>query len=107
MNQQKLPNAQTVLILGIVAIIGTCCCNGIVGVICGLIGMNLYNKDNQLYQQNPELYLDYNNLSTGRILCIIGLAIGVLSVIWTIYILATGGMGAYMEQFEQLQRLSK
>ena len=107
MNQQKLPNAQTVLILGIVAILGTCCCNGIVGVICGLIGMNLYNKDNKLYQQNPEQYLDYSNLSTGRILCIIGLVIGVLSVIWTVYVLSTGGFDAYMDQIEQLKRMSK
>ncbi|UOU96822.1 hypothetical protein MUU74_09975 [Chryseobacterium daecheongense] len=104
---QKLPNATTVLILGIVAILGSCCCNGIIGVICGLIGMNLYNKDNTLYLANPGQYTDYNNLKTGRILCIIGLVIGVLSLIWFIYVISTGGWDAYMEQMEQIKNMGK
>ncbi|ASW76270.1 membrane protein [Chryseobacterium piperi] len=104
---QKLPNATTVLVLGIVAILGSCCCNGIVGVICGLIGMNLYNKDNALYQKDPSLYIDYNNLKTGRILCIIGLVIGVLSLIYMVYVLSTGGWDAYMEQIEQIKNMGK
>lgn len=103
MNEQKLPNAQTVLILGIVAVVGTCCCNGIVGVICGIIGLNMYTKDNALYQANPNLYSDYNNLSTGRILCIIGIALGAVSTIYTIYVLSTIGFAGYMEQINQMK----
>ncbi|MDO5616891.1 MAG: CCC motif membrane protein [Cruoricaptor ignavus] len=101
-NDQKLPNAQKVLILGIVAIVGSCCCNGIIGIICGLIGLNLYKKDNALYQSSPNSYTDYNNLNTGRILCIIGLVVGVISLIWTIYFFASGGMDAYMEQMNEI-----
>ncbi|MBT2622769.1 MULTISPECIES: CCC motif membrane protein [Chryseobacterium] len=104
---QKLPNATTVLVLGIVAILGSCCCNGIVGVICGLIGMNLYNKDNALYQQNPSLYSDFDNLKVGRILCIIGLIIGILSLIYMIFVLSTVGWSGYMDQINQLKNMGK
>lgn len=104
---QKLPNAQTVLILGIVSIVGTCCCTGLVGVICGLIGLNKYKTDKILYDQNPSEYSDFSNLSTGRILCIIGLILGALQLIYTIFILATVGVSGYMEQFEQFKNIGK
>ncbi|ASK30219.1 hypothetical protein CEY12_08885 [Chryseobacterium sp. T16E-39] len=104
---QKLPNATTVLVLGIVAILGSCCCNGIVGVICGLIGMNLFNKDNALYQKDPSLYSDYDNLKVGRILCIIGLVIGILSLAYMIFVLSTVGWSGYMDQINQLKNMGK
>lgn len=104
---QKLPNATTVLVLGIVAILGSCCCNGIVGVICGLIGMNLYKKDNALYQLNPSQYSDYDNLKVGRILCIIGLIIGILSLVYMIFVLSTVGWSGYMDQINQLKNMGK
>lgn len=91
MNQQKLPNATAVLVLGIVSIVG-CCCYGVVGVITGIIGLSLYKKDNALYQQNPDLYSDYSNLSTGRILCIIGLILSALNLIANIVIISIFGL---------------
>ncbi|MEY8759649.1 CCC motif membrane protein [Chryseobacterium tongliaoense] len=90
MNQQKLPNATAVLVLGIVSIIG-CCCYGIVGIITGIIGLSLYKKDNALYQQNPDLYSDYSNLSTGRILCIIGIILSSLNLLANIVMIAMFG----------------
>ncbi len=105
MNQQKLPNAQTVLILGIVSIVGTCCCSGIVGVVCGLIGMNMYKKDNELYLQSPEMYSDYNNLTTGRILCIIGLVLGAIQLLYFIYILSTMGWSGYIEMIQNATKM--
>lgn len=86
MNQQKLPNATAVLILGIVSIVG-CCCYGLLGLIAGIIALVLYNKDNALYQQNPTLYSDYNNLKTGRILSIIGIS---LSALYLLAIIISG-----------------
>lgn len=80
MNQQKLPNATAVLVLGIISIVG-CCCYGLLGLIAGIIALVLYNKDNALYQQNPTLYSDYNNLKTGRILSIIGIALSALYIL--------------------------
>ena len=44
MENQKLPNATAVLILGILSII-TCCCYGIFSVILGTIGIVLANKE--------------------------------------------------------------
>lgn len=104
---QKLPNAQTVLILGIVSIVGTCCCTGLVGIICGLIGLNKYKSDKLLYDQNPSEYSDFSNLSTGRILCIIGLALGAIQLIYTIFILATVGVDGYMQQYDQLKNMGR
>ncbi|UOE39111.1 MULTISPECIES: CCC motif membrane protein [Chryseobacterium] len=107
MNQQKLPNAQTVLILGIVSVVGTCCCTGLIGIICGIIGLNKYKADKLLYDQNPSEYSDFNNLNTGRILCIIGIILGILNVAYTIFVLATVGVSGYMEQMEQLRNMGK
>jgi hypothetical protein len=104
---QKLPNAQTVLILGIVSIVGTCCCTGLVGIICGLIGLNKYKSDKLLYDQNPSEYSDFSNLNTGRILCIIGLALGAIQLIYTIFILATVGVDGYMQQYEQFKNIGQ
>lgn len=107
MNQQKLPNAQTVLILGIVSVVGTCCCTGLIGIICGIIGLNKYKADKLLYDQNPSEYSDFNNLNTGRILCIIGIILGILNVAYTIFVLATVGVSGYMEQMEQIRNMGK
>ncbi|MFC7347803.1 CCC motif membrane protein [Chryseobacterium zhengzhouense] len=93
MNQQKLPNATAVLVLGIVSIV-SCCCYGVPGLITGIIAIMLYNKDIKLYQQNPSLYSDYNNLNTGRILAIIGIILSVLTIAYFIFCIAYFGMDA-------------
>lgn len=97
MNQQKLPNATAVLVLGIVSIVG-CCCYGILGVVAGIIGLVLYKKDNELYQKNPTMYSDFSNLNTGRILCIIGLVISSLNLIANIVFIAMFGLDALSDQ---------
>ena len=52
MENQKLPNATAVLILGIFSIL-TCCCYGIISISLGAIGLVLANKDAKLYAENP------------------------------------------------------
>jgi len=84
MEQEKLPNATAVLVLGILSIV-TCCCFGIFGVIFGIIALILANKDMKLYKQNPGLYTNYNNLNTGRIIAIIGLVLSALFLVRIIY----------------------
>ena len=64
MENQKLPNATAVLILGIFSIL-TCCCYGIISIILGAIGLVLANKDAKLYAENPSAYTNYNNLKIG------------------------------------------
>lgn len=105
MDQQKLPNAQTVLILGIISVVGTCCCTGLIGIICGLIGLSKYKNDKLLYDANPAQYSDFGNLNTGRILCIIGIALGAIQIAYFIFMMVTVGWDGYMEQVNQLSRM--
>jgi len=88
MEQQKLPNATAVIVLSIISII-TCCCFGIIGLIFGLIALFLANKDMKLYQAEPGLYSNYNNLNTGRILAIIGTVLSGITLLYCIYSFAT------------------
>ncbi len=105
--EQKLPNAQTVLILGIISVVGTCCCTGLIGIICGLIGLSKYKNDKMLYDKNPGVYSDYGNLNTGRILCIIGIALGGLQVLYFIFMLATVGWDGYMQQINEISTMGR
>lgn len=106
MEKQKLPNANVVLILGILSIV-TCCCWGIIGLILGIVALVLAKKDIALYLENPELYSNYSNLNTGRILAIIGIVLNAISLIWTIYAWVFMGQDEMMNMqrdlLEQLQ----
>ncbi|CAD7798192.1 hypothetical protein CHRY9390_00296 [Chryseobacterium aquaeductus] len=104
MNQQNLPNATAVLVLGIVSIVG-CCCYGIPGIIAGAIGLYLFNKDKALYLQNPDQYLNYNNLNTGRILSIIGISISLLYIITIVIFGFVFGWDALTDQELMQERL--
>ncbi len=75
-NQIPLPNAQTVLTLGIISII-LCWCHGIIGLILAIIALVLASKDMALYNQEPSRYttVSYNNLKSGRTVAIIGLVL--------------------------------
>jgi uncharacterized protein MpPF26 len=75
--KKQLPNATTVLVLGIISIV-TSFCYGIIGIILGIIALVLASKDLKMYREAPEDYENYSNLSTGRICAIIGLCIGTL-----------------------------
>ena len=96
----KLPNATTVLVMGIISILG-CCCYGIIGIVCGIIGLVLAKKDTALYQQNPAAYNNYSNLNTGRILCIIGLVISSIAFISNIVLIAMYGFDGIQEMQQQ------
>lgn len=106
MEQQKLPNSTAVLILGIASIV-TCCCYGIVGLIVGIIGLSLYKKDNLLYQQNPGQYSDFNNLNTGRILCIIGIILSALFIVYLIGIYSYFGWEAMTNQELMMEKIKE
>lgn len=92
--QRALPNASAVLALGIISIVG-CCCYGVPGIICGIIALILYSKDEKLYTANPELYTptSYSNLKAGRICAIIGLIPSILLLFFIIFVMITAGLG--------------
>jgi M penetrans paralogue family 26 len=92
--QQSLPNATTVLVLGILSIV--------VCFITGIIALVMAKKDLALYEANPGLYSEasYKNLKAGRICAIIGLVlqgIGILIYILlaVIFVSAVGASGGF------------
>jgi uncharacterized membrane protein len=95
MEQQKLPNATAVLILGILSIVG--CCFYAVGIVFGIIALVMAKKDMALYAANPEGYDNYSNLKTGRILAIIGLVLNIIAVITLIASIAIFGWAAMQD----------
>ena len=70
----NLPNATISLVLGIISIVTICLG---VGIICGIIGLLLADKDRKLYWSTPELYSSssYSTSNAGRTCSIIGLVI--------------------------------
>jgi hypothetical protein len=75
-HQIPLPNASTVLTLGIVSIV-LCWCHGIVGLVLAIVALVLASKDMALYNANPTKYTpaSYSNVKTGRNVAIIGLVL--------------------------------
>jgi hypothetical protein len=88
-----LPNSTPVLIMGILSIL-SCCCYGIFGVVFGIIGLVLGNKDRALYLSNPGAYKlsSYKNSNAGRICSIIGLSLSVLYLLAVITFIAFYGI---------------
>lgn len=97
--RQELPNATLILVFGILSIVG-CCCWGIVGLIFGIIALVLSKKAIDTYNSNPEIYTNYQNVKTGRILAIIGIILSSLVLIANIIMIITYGF----EGIEEMQR---
>lgn len=93
MNDQKLPNATAVLVLGILSILGSCC-YALPGLIMGIIGLVLAKKDEKMYKENPTMFSNYSNLNTGKILSIIGIVLGVLFLLAIIISIGVVGWDA-------------
>ena len=99
MEQQKLPNATTSIVLGSISFICCCFSAGIGGIILSGIALFLANKDEKLYAEEPELYSNFSQIKTAKIIAIIGLVIATLTLLWSIYsIYSVGGWEGYMEQ---------
>ncbi len=94
--QQNLPNANTILVLGILSIV-FCWWKLIsfAGIIMGIITLVLARKEIMLFNAAPQNYTisSLNNVRTGRTCAIIGLIISVvifvLAVLFLIGFLAT------------------
>jgi len=111
MEKQNLPNATAVLVLGIVSIL-TCCCLGLFGLALGIIGLILTNKDLILYNQSPEKYINYQTLNTGKILCIIGIVMSAIAILYFVWFFKMVGFDALtdpalmQEKMKELQQNS-
>lgn len=98
-NQQaNLPNATASLVLGIISIVTSICyVSALIGVICGIIGLVLGNKDRAAYQSAPELFnrASYSQSNAGRTCSIIGVILGGLWLLfWLIVIIFVGSMSS-------------
>ncbi|HLP62954.1 CCC motif membrane protein [Flavobacterium sp.] len=103
MEKRKLPNEQGVMVLGLASFVGCCCTSGILGVILAGIGIYLANKDEKTYLANPDVY-NLGSMNTWKILNYIGMAISVLTLIYSIYMNVTG---KDIEQQKQLMEMLK
>ncbi len=84
-NQQNLPNAVGVLVLGILSIV-FCWCYGLPGLVLGIISLIMSKKATALYLSSPESYTEssFKNMKAGRICAIVGLC---LSSVYAIFII--------------------
>ncbi len=88
LEKQMLPNATTVLVLGICSIVFSCF---FVGLVLGIIGLVIASKPRKMYSESPDLYEGYSSLNAGYIMSIIGTALGGLYIIyWIIWVVILG-----------------
>ena len=105
MEQQKLPNATTSIVLGSISFICCCFSMGIGGILLSGIAFFLARKDEQAYAAQPDLYSNFGQVKTAKIIAIIGLILGVLTLAWTVYYInSLGGWDAYMEQTKEMYK---
>jgi len=95
-----LPNATTVLVLGICSIVFSCF---FVGLVLGIIGIVLSGKGRKLYKENPNAYDGYGQLNAGFIMSIIGAALGTLyAIYWLIWVVILGTTATSLWQMNNL-----
>lgn len=82
----NLPNATASLVLGIISIV-LAFCYGFFGIVCGIIGLVLANKDRRAYKASPDLYSasSFSTSNAGRTCSIIGLILGSLILLIIIF----------------------
>ena len=103
MENQKLPNEQAVMILGLTSFVGCCCTSGLLGVILSGIGIYLAGKSEKLLAENPEQY-NPGSLNTWKIVNFVSLGLSVCVLIYAIYMKVTG---KDIEQQQQLMEMLK
>lgn len=108
MEQRKLPNATTALVLSIISFIACCISMGIGGIILSAIALVLTNRDKKRFAEAPEEYNNYGQVKTARILAVIGLILGILSLIYVVFsIVSQGGWSAYVDNIQQVIEQAK
>ncbi|WP_430967711.1 CCC motif membrane protein [Spongiimicrobium sp. 2-473A-2-J] len=102
MEQQKLPNVTLAIVLVILGFV-CCCIAGLPAAILGGIAFLLLRKDENKYKVNPDLYSNYSQLKTAKIVAIIVMVIGILYFAWWLFQLQqAGGWEAQMEKAREI-----
>ncbi|MET1259969.1 MAG: hypothetical protein HRT65_11225 [Flavobacteriaceae bacterium] len=81
MSQQPLPGASTVLVMGILSIVGSIACCGPFAAIFSIVGLMKAKSAELMYQQNPGAYSDFSSVKTGKILSYIGLGLSIIMLV--------------------------
>ena len=102
MEKQVLPHSKNALILGILSIFTACCCYGVIGIVFGIFGILQYKKAEAIYNEDPSQYTGFDNAKTGKITSIIGIVVGVLAMIWMIYLWQSGEYQIMIEQYQEI-----
>jgi hypothetical protein len=94
--QPGLPNAAASLVLGILSIVASFC-YGIFGLVLGIIGLVLANRDRKLYHESPDLYsaASLSQSNAGRICSIIGIIISGLILLFFLFAVLLFGSLSY------------
>lgn len=100
MEQQKLPNATVIIVLGILGYV--CCCFAGIGIIPAGIAFYLALKSEKMYKENPEMYDNYNQIKTGKIVALVALILSALMIVRFIYVLSTNDWDAMIEQSREM-----
>ena len=106
MLKQKLPNANTILILSVLSVI-TCCLYGVVGIVLAVVAIQKAKKEEQLYWENPEQYASLGTVNAARVIAVIGLILSTIYLIFTLYIwivVGEEGMAAFQQNLIEKAR---
>jgi len=97
---RELPNATTIMVLGILSLV-FCWCYGVIGLVLGILAVSLSSPQRRTYREHPDDYTEvsYRNMNVGRICGIIGICISaVILLFWVVFFfLFTAGTLAVIE----------
>jgi len=95
--RRNLPNAVLIIVLGIFGYL--CCCVLGAGIIPAGIAFFLARQSENEYKENPDQYLNYDQIKTGKIVALIALILNVLMIIRVVYVLTTGDWELMRDEF--------
>lgn len=101
---EKLPQSTGVLVLGILSIVFSFCCAGILGIILAIIALAMASSATSKYKAESERYTGYSNVKTGKVLAIIGLVISIIFILFVVYLFSTVGYEGILEMQEEMMR---
>lgn len=97
--QRTIPNANAVLVLGIISIVG-CFLYGIPGLVCGIIALVMFKKVKATYLTNKPMYeSSYKNANAGYVCAIIGTILSGLYFLFFIIVLIGAASGGAFARF--------
>ncbi|MEL4308733.1 CCC motif membrane protein [Joostella sp. CR20] len=100
MEQEKLPNATLIIVLGILSFL--CCCFYGSGIITSGVALFLANNSQKKYAENPELYSNYSTIKTGKVIAIIGLVLNILAIIFFVWMINALGWDVITSNDQEL-----